>query len=125
MKIQKQKKLYDDLVALGHQPSQTIPEESNLYSRLVQRGAKYLTQEQLKELSNYGIYIPKAMTQDERCNQLFNELVQFGHQPVRTSIDKTEANLYGRLQRHGKEWLTEEQLKELSKLGISLPKNKG
>ena len=116
--------LFEELMELGHQPSQTIPEESNLYSRLVQRGAKYLTQEQLKELSNYGIYIPKAMTQDERCNQLFNELVQFGHQPVRTSIDKTEANLYGRLQRHGKEWLTEEQLKELSKLGISLPKTK-
>lgn len=120
----KAKKLYDDLIELGHQPSQSISEESNLYSRLVQRGAKYLTKEQLQELSNYGIYIPKAMTQDERGNQLFNELVQFGHQPAGTSKDKAEVNLYGRLQRHGKEWLTEEQLLELSKLGISLPKTK-
>ena len=95
-----------------------------MYSRLVQRGAKYLTEDQLQELSNYGIYIPKAMTQDERGNQLFNELVQLGHQPARTSKDKAEANLYGRLQRHGKEWLTEEQLLELSKLGITLPKIK-
>ena len=116
--------LFQDLIELGHQPSQSISEESNLYSRLVQRGAKYLTKEQLQELSNYGIYIPKAMTQDERGNQLFNELVQFGHQPAGTSKDKAEVNLYGRLQRHGKEWLTEEQLLELSKLGISLPKTK-
>ena len=116
--------LFEELMELGHQPSQAIPEESNLYSRLVQRGAKYLTEEQLKELSNYGIYIPKAITQDERSNQLFNELVQLGHQPARTSKDKAEANLYGRLQRHGKEWLTEEQLLELSKLGITLPKIK-
>ena len=90
----------------------------------MQRGAKYLTEDQLQELSNYGIYIPKAMTQDERGNQLFNELVQLGHQPARTSKDKAEANLYGRLQRHGKEWLTEEQLLELSKLGITLPETK-
>lgn len=120
----KAKKLYNDLIELGHQPSQAIPEESNLYSRLVQRGAKYLTEEQLQELSNYGIYIPKAMTQDERGNQLFNELVQFGHQPARASKDKVEANLYGRLQRHGREWLTDEQLLELSKLGIKLPETK-
>lgn len=104
--------------------SQAIPEESNLYSRLVQRGAKYLTEEQLQELSSYGIYIPKAMTLDEKGNQLFNELIKFGHQPARTSKDKAEANLYGRLQRHGREWLTEEQLLELSKLGISLPETK-
>lgn len=116
--------LFEELMELGHQPSQAIPEESNLYSRLVQRGAKYLTEEQLQELSNYGIYIPKAMTQDERGNQLFNELVQFGHQPTRTSKDKVEANLYGRLQRHGREWLTDEQLLELSKLGIKLPETK-
>lgn len=116
--------LFQDLIDLGHQPSQNISEESNLYSRLVQRGAKYLTEEQLQELSNYGIYIPKTMTQDERGNQLFNDLIQFGHQPARTSEDKAEANLYGRLQRHGKEWLTEEQLLELSKLGISLPETK-
>lgn len=121
----KAKKLYNDLIELGHQPSQAIPEESNLYSRLVQRGAKYLTEEQLQELSNYGIYIPKAKTQDERGNQLFNELVQFGHQPARASKDKVEVNLYGRLQRHGREWLTEEQLQELSKLGIKLPETKG
>ena len=116
--------LFNELVQFGHQPSQAIPEESNLYSRLVQRGAKYLTEEQLQELSNYGIYIPKAMTQDERGNQLFNELVQFGHQPARASKDKVEANLYGRLQRHGREWLTDEQLLELSKLGIKLPETK-
>lgn len=116
--------LFKELMELGHQPSQAIPEESNLYSRLVQRGAKYLTEEQLQELSNYGIYIPKAMTQDERGNQLFNELVQFGHQPARSSKNKAETNLYGRLQRHGKEWLTEEQLLELAKLGISLPETK-
>ena len=65
--------LFEELMELGHQPSQAIPEESNLYSRLVQRGAKYLTEDQLQELSNYGIYIPKAKTQDERGNQLFNE----------------------------------------------------
>ena len=117
--------LFNELVQFGHQPSQAIPEESNLYSRLVQRGAKYLTEDQLQELSNYGIYIPKAMTQDERGNQLFNELVQFGHQPARASKDKVEVNLYGRLQRHGREWLTEEQLQELSKLGIKLPETKG
>ena len=116
--------LFEELIELGHQPSQAISEESNLYSRLVQRGAKYLTEEQLQELSNYGIYIPKAMTQDERGNQLFNELVQLGYQPARASKDKAEANLYGRLQRHGKEWLTEEQLQELSRLGISLPETK-
>ncbi len=113
--------LYEELIELGHQPSQSVPEEFNLYSRLVQRGARYLTEEQLQELSKYGIYIPKQMTYDERSNQLFNELIQFGHQPVRTSKNKDEANLYGRLQRHGKEWLTEEQLQELSRLGISLP----
>ena len=116
--------LFEELIELGHQPSPSIPEESNLYGRLVQRGDKYLTEEQLQELSQYGIYIPKAMTQDERGNQLFYDLVQFGHQPARTSNDKDEVNLYGRLQRHGKEWLTEEQLQELSKLGITLPKTK-
>ena len=113
--------LFDDLMTLGHQPSQNIEEEQRLYSRLVQRGEKFLSQEQLEELAKYGIYVPKAITSEERGNQLYNELIKFGKQPKRTSKDQTEVNLYGRLQRHGREWLTENQIKVLSEMGISLP----
>lgn len=116
--------LFNDLKELGHQPSQSVDDEKNLYSRLVQRGSKYLTEEQLKELSRFGIYIPQEKTKDERGEQLFNELIQFGRQPSRTSKNKDEVNLYGRLQRHGKDWLSEEQMAELSKKGITIPKSR-
>ena len=116
--------LFDDLMTLGHQPSQNIKEEQNLYGRLASRGEKFLSQEQLEELAKYGIYIPKAIPTEERGNQLYEELIKFGKQPRRTSTDQTEVNLYGRFQRHGREWLTDEQIKSLSEIGITLPVQK-
>ena len=99
--------LFDDLMTLGHQPSQNIKEEQNLYGRLASRGEKFLSQEQLEELAKYGIYIPKAITTEERGNQLYEDLIKFGKQPRRTSENLEESNLYSRFQKHGREWLTE------------------
>ena len=116
--------LFDDLMTLGHQPSQNIKEEQNLYGRLASRGEKFLSQEQLEELDKYGIYIPKAITTEERGNQLYEDLIKFGKQPRRTSENLEESNLYSRFQKHGREWLTEEQIKSLSEIGITLPVQK-
>ena len=116
--------LFDDLMTLGHQPSQNIKEEQNLYGRLASRGEKFLSQEQLEELAKYGIYIPKAITTEERGNQLYEDLIKFGKQPRRTSENLEESNLYSRFQKHGREWLTDEQIKSLLEIGITLPVQK-
>lgn len=116
--------LFDDLMTLGHQPSQNIKEEQSLYGRLAQRGEKFLSQEQLEELAKYGIYIPKAITAEERGNQLYEDLIKFGKQPRRTSENLEESNLYSRFQKHGREWLTDEQIKSLLEIGITLPVQK-
>lgn len=93
-------------------------------SAIVMFGEQVKIEEQLEELAKYGIYIPKAITSEERGNQLYEELIKFGKQPRRTSEDQTEVNLYGRFQRHGREWLTDEQIKSLSEIGIALPVQK-
>lgn len=121
----KAKKLYNDLIELGHQPNRNnSKEESALYTALINHGKEWLTEERLDILRQMGIYIPEKLSQEDLSAILFEELMELGHQPARASKDKVEANLYGRLQRHGREWLTDEQLLELSKLGIKLPETK-
>lgn len=114
--------LFNELLELGHQPRQTIKEELALYGRLVQRGERFLSEEQLAVLKQHGIYIPLQKNDKERSEDLYNELIDLGHQPKRT--DSNEVNLYGRLQRNGKKWFNEQQISQLSKLGITVPNKK-
>lgn len=111
--------LFEELMELGHQPSQAIPEESNLYSRLVQRGAKYLTEEQLQELSKLGIKLPETKGESRESEEFFNELMLLGHQPKKSNPEET--SLYRKLQRRGSTLLTPEQRERLSQLGIAVP----
>lgn len=52
----KAKKLYDDLLKLGHQPNRnTSKYESSLYTALINHGREWLTEEQLANLGQCGI----------------------------------------------------------------------
>ena len=88
----KEKKLYDDLIELGHQPNRNnSKEESTLYTTLINHGKEWLSEEQLEILKQMGIYIPEKLSQEDLSAILFEELMELGHQPSQAITE--ESNL--------------------------------
>lgn len=116
----KAKKLYNDLIELGHQPNRNnSKEESALYTALINHGKEWLTEEQLQELSKLGIKLPETKGESRESEEFFNELMLLGHQPKKSNPEET--SLYRKLQRRGSTLLTPEQRERLSQLGIAVP----
>ena len=68
--------------------------------------------------------LTKETYENSKAKKLYNDLIELGHQPNRNN-SKEESALYNALINHGKEWLTEERLDILRKMGIYIPEKIG